>query len=66
LSSETFAEQARMSPTTFTRQRQLPLSRLIALLLNTPRAGLLPELDAFFDHALGSDQLCAPTKSALC
>lgn len=55
-----------MSPTAFTRNRQLPLPRLIAFLLNTPRAGLQPELNAFFDHALGSDQVCAPTKSALC
>ena len=44
----------------------MPLPRLIAFLLNAPRAGLQPELNAFFDHALQSDMIAPPTKSALC
>ena len=55
-----------MKPTVFTRSRKLPLAHLTAFLLNAPRAGLQPELDAFFDHALGSEQARALTKSALC
>lgn len=42
------------------------MPRLIAFLLNAPRAGLQPELEAFFDHALQADLIVAPTKSALC
>lgn len=55
-----------MKPTAFTRNRRLPLAQLTAFLLNAPRAGLQPELDAFFDHALGSNETRAPSKSALC
>lgn len=64
--SEAFAEAARVTPAAFTRTRQLPLPRLLAFLVNGPRAGLQPELDAFFDHALDSDAARPPTKSALC
>lgn len=35
-------------------------------MLNAPRAGLQPELDAFFDHALASGLVRPPSKSALC
>ena len=38
----------------------------MSFLLNTPRAGLQSELNAFFDHALGEKPSSAPTKSALC
>jgi len=38
----------------------------VAFLLNGPRAGLQPELNAFFDHALQADRAQPPTKSALC
>ena len=38
----------------------------MAFLLNAPRAGLQPELDAFFDHALGAQEARPVTKSALC
>lgn len=48
------------------RERKLPLPRLVTFLLNAPRAGLQPELDAFFDHALDSDEARPVTKSALC
>lgn len=44
----------------------MPLPRLIAFLLNAPRSGLQPELDAFFDHALQAGLMVPPTKSALC
>jgi hypothetical protein len=66
VASDAFAESARETPTAFTRTRQLPLPRLLAFLVNCPRAGLQPEIDAFFDHALGSDVTRPPTKSALC
>jgi hypothetical protein len=66
LRSEAFAEQARVKPTAFIRNRRLPLPALVAFLLNAPRAGLQTELDAFFDHALGADDARAPSKSALC
>jgi hypothetical protein len=66
LRSEAFAVQARVKPTAFIRNRRLPLASLVAFLLNAPRAGLQPELDAFFDHALGRDEARAPSKSALC
>ena len=66
LTSASFADSARATPTAFTRTRQLPLPRLVAFLINGPRAGLQPELAAFFDHALQSDQDQVPTKSALC
>ena len=39
---------------------------MIAFLLNAPRAGLQPELNAFFDHALEAGLTIPPTKSALC
>lgn len=42
------------------------MPRLIAFLLNAPRAGLQPELNAFFDHALQAGLTVPPTKSALC
>lgn len=42
------------------------MPRLIAFLLNTPRAGLQSELNAFFDHALQAGLTLPPTKSALC
>lgn len=64
--SEAFAEAARATPAAFTRNRRLPLPRLLAFLVNAPRAGLQPELDAFFDHALDGDAVRPPTKSALC
>ena len=44
----------------------MPLPRLIVFLLNAPRAGLQPELDEFFDHALQAGLSVPPTKSALC
>lgn len=55
-----------MTPTAFRRNRRLPLPSLVAFLLNAPRAGLKPELEAFFDDALGGGEASAPTKSALC
>ncbi|NMG14725.1 Transposase, IS4-like [Aromatoleum bremense] len=55
-----------MSPNAFVRERKLPLPRLVAFLLNAPRAGLQAELDAFFDHALGSGEARPVSKSALC
>lgn len=55
-----------MSPRAFIRERKLALPRLVAFLLNAPRAGLQPEIDAFFDHGLGSQQARAVSKSALC
>lgn len=55
-----------MTPTAFVRERRLPLPRLVAFLVNAPRAGLQSELDAFFDHALGSAEARAVSKSALC
>lgn len=64
--SEAFAEQARVKPTAFIRNRRLPLAVLVSFLLNAPRAGLQTEVDAFFDHALGRDEARAPSKSALC
>lgn len=42
------------------------MPRLISFLLNAPRAGLQPELNAFFDHALQVGLTVPPTKSALC
>lgn len=57
---------ARKTTTAFTRERLLSLPRLIAFLLNAPRAGLQPELNAFFDHALQAGLTVPPTKSALC
>lgn len=61
-----FAETARLEPTAFTRSRKLPLARLVTFLLNSPRAGLQPEIDAFFDHALGVPLGRTPGKSAVC
>ena len=55
-----------MNPSDFTRSRRLPLARLVAFLLNAPRAGLQSELDAFFDHSLQAPLGRPPTKSALC
>jgi hypothetical protein len=55
-----------VKPTAFIRERKLPLTGLVAFLLNAPRAGLQTELDAFFDHALGADEARAPSKSAVC
>ena len=55
-----------MSPNAFVRERKLPLPRLVAFLVNAPRAGLQCELDAFFDHALGGAQARPLSKSALC
>jgi hypothetical protein len=39
---------------------------LISFLVNAPRSGLQPELDAFFDHALGVKDARPVSKSALC
>ena len=66
IGSASFAELARTVPTAFTRKRLLPLPHLVTFLINGPRAGLQPELAAFFDHALESDRVQAPTKSAFC
>lgn len=55
-----------MAPNAFVRERRLPLPRLVAFLVNAPRAGLQSELDAFFDHALGSSEARPVSKSALC
>jgi len=66
IGSASFAESARTVPTAFTRKRLLPLPHLVTFLINGPRAGLQPELAAFFDHALESDRVQAPTKSAFC
>lgn len=55
-----------MAPNAFVRERRLPLPRLVAFLVNAPRAGLQSELDAFFDHALCSSEARPVSKSALC
>ncbi|MCB1957860.1 MAG: hypothetical protein KDG55_19430 [Rhodocyclaceae bacterium] len=55
-----------MMSTAFVRERRLPLPRLVAFLVNAPRAGLQCERDAFFDHALGCAEGRAVSKSALC
>ena len=39
---------------------------MVSFLVNAPRSGLQPELDAFFDHALGVKDARPVSKSALC
>lgn len=55
-----------MNASAFTRARKLPLPKLVSFLLNAPRSGLQSELNAFFDHALGSTRPCPLSKSAFC
>jgi hypothetical protein len=65
LRSDAFAQIARSTTTAFTRCRKLPLPQLVTFLLNLPRTGLQPELNAFLDHAVG-DTTASLSKSAVC
>ncbi len=49
LASDDFLQQARRSDTDFTRQRALPLSALVPLLLNLRKGTVRDELDQFFE-----------------
>lgn len=54
LASDDFLEQARRSATDFTRQRALPLTMLVPLLLNFRKGTNRDELDQFFETVTGS------------
>ena len=49
MSSDEFLEQARRNDTDFTRQRALPLTMLVPLLLNLRKGTIRDELDQFFE-----------------
>lgn len=67
INSDAFQQQARQKAGDFTRQRTLPLSQLIPLLLNYRKGTLQDELDQFFDTlAMENGAARTVSVSALC
>jgi hypothetical protein len=57
--------QCRLHPKAFTRQRELPFQRLVALMLNLRKGGAELELQGFFAVVLGVVMtLAVPTRAA--
>ena len=67
LASDDFLRRARRSATDFTRQRCLPLTTLVPLLLNLRKGTIRDELDQFFE-TLANDALASSTvtEAAFC
>jgi len=67
LASDDFLQQARRSDTDFTRQRALPLSTLVPLLLNLRKGTIRDELDQFFEtHTGDAIALSTVSEAAFC
>jgi len=66
LSSAAFRDLARRNPQDFTRDRDLPLPRLIAMMLNFRKGTIEDELDQFFETLSGQQLAPSVTPAAFC
>ena len=64
MSSEAFLQQARRSERDFTRERALPLQRLVPLLLNFRKGANRDELEQFFETITDDPTSVTPVSEA--
>ena len=64
--SAEFADRARLTPTAFTRQRELPLPHLVGLLLNLRKGSLQDEVNGFWEVLTGQPMATGVSAAALC
>ncbi len=64
--SAEFAARARLTPTAFTRQRELPLPHLVGLLLNLRKGSLQDEVNGFWAVLTGQPLATGVSAAALC
>jgi hypothetical protein len=66
LNSDEFAACARSGPKDFTRERNLPLPALVALLVNLRKGTIQDELDQFVESSTEGPRVRAVSASAFC
>ena len=64
--SAEFADRARLTPTAFTRQRELPLPHLVGLLLNLRKGSLQDEVNGFWEVLTGQPLATGVSAAAVC
>jgi len=64
--SDTFRQQVRKKPTDFSRNRSLPLTHLIPLMLNFRKGAIQDELDQFYETVTESSTASGVSPAAFC